>query len=343
MPKAKKLPSGNWRVQVLDKKINGKNKMKSFTAKTKKEAEYLAAEWKRNKNDEKEQTPSLTLRQAIDKYTELKKSVLSPSTLLNYKKYNNVIPEYLIDTLLDDITKYQIDKFISEYSDGHAPKTVTNVYNFINTVCKYFNKDIGKHELPQKIPVKYIVPTDEEVRKLLDGAQDNEDRDLYIGLLLGAYGCMRRSEICGASTNDLSGDTLHIHNAIVQGADRKYHDKTTKTVSSDRYIELPQFLIDELPTEGKFVNVTPAALTRRFERLRDDKNMRKFRFHDLRHYCASVMHAKGIPDSYIMEYGGWSNDRVLKQVYRNVLDDYKQDFTEKRKKIFEELIKKEDA
>ena len=45
MASAKKLPSGNWRVSLyigLDEK--GKRKYKSFTADTKKEAEFLAAQ-----------------------------------------------------------------------------------------------------------------------------------------------------------------------------------------------------------------------------------------------------------------------------------------------------------
>ena len=41
-----------------------------------------------------------------------------------------------------------------------------------------------------------------------------------------------------------------------------------------------------------------------------------FRFHDFRHYSASIMHAIGIPDQYIMARGGWKTDTVLKAVYR---------------------------
>ena len=46
-----------------------------------------------------------------------------------------------------------------------------------------------------------------------------------------------------------------------------------------------------------------------------------FRFHDLRHYCASIQHALGVPDAYIMSRGGWNSDAVLKQIYRHALDD----------------------
>ena len=46
MATAKKLPSGNFRVRVLvGKDLQGKKKYKSFTAKTKKEAELMAAEY----------------------------------------------------------------------------------------------------------------------------------------------------------------------------------------------------------------------------------------------------------------------------------------------------------
>ena len=46
------------------------------------------------------------------------------------------------------------------------------------------------------------------------------------------------------------------------------------------------------------------------------------RFHALRHYCASQLHALGMPDAYIMERGGWESDGVLKGIYRHTLSDY---------------------
>ena len=54
-----------------------------------------------------------------------------------------------------------------------------------------------------------------------------------------------------------------------------------------------------------------------------------FRFHDFRHYSASIMHAIGIPDQYIMARGGWKTDTVLKAVYRNVINDEQKKFTDK--------------
>ena len=56
--------------------------------------------------------------------------------------------------------------------------------------------------------------------------------------------------------------------------------------------------------------------------------MRYFRFHDLRHYSTSIMHAIGVPDVYIMQRGGWSSDMTLKSIYRGAMDDFSRKFTD---------------
>ena len=62
-----------------------------------------------------------------------------------------------------------------------------------------------------------------------------------------------------------------------------------------------------------------------------------FRFHDLRHYCASIQHAIGIPDAYIMQRGGWGSDGVLKEVYRHAMSDKENEMNTKANDNFNNL------
>lgn len=67
MATAKRLPSGNWRVQVYaGKDANGKNIMESFTAATKKEAERDAAIFAMERKRKGKQ--AMTLGQAMDAF-----------------------------------------------------------------------------------------------------------------------------------------------------------------------------------------------------------------------------------------------------------------------------------
>lgn len=77
MSKAKKLPSGSWCCQVYDyTDQNGKRHYKSFTARTKKVAEYAAAEYALDKKD-KPALPEYTLKTAIENYCTLKRAMCS--------------------------------------------------------------------------------------------------------------------------------------------------------------------------------------------------------------------------------------------------------------------------
>lgn len=78
--KATKLPSGNWRCRAYDKQTK---KCKSFTAPTRKEAEYLAAEWLNEKSSPK-RISNETVRQCVQNYIKSKENILSPSSIRGY-------------------------------------------------------------------------------------------------------------------------------------------------------------------------------------------------------------------------------------------------------------------
>lgn len=136
----------------------------------------------------------------------------------------------------------------------------------------------------------------------------------YVGINpneLAAFGPLRRSEICGLEDTDFNGNIAHIQRAVVLDENKQWVNKTTKSVAGNRYVPFPNFVIDRIrDRKGRIVHFLVAR-----------SGLPRFRFHDLRHYCASIQHALGVPDAYIMQRGGWGSDAVLKQVYRHALSD----------------------
>ncbi len=97
--------------------------------------------------------------------------------------------------------------------------------------------------------------------------------------------------------------------------------------------------MDRIKEVGHITNLNSHSLSIMFHRVLKRNNINHFRFHDLRHYSASVRHALGIPDAYIMADGGWSTDNVLKAVYRHAMSDRRQSMSAKANSHFESLCK----
>ena len=86
MAKEKKLPSGKWRVQAYSHTAStGKIYRVSITGDSKKEAEYMAAEFALGKRRSTTREADFTLAEAIDDYIQNSDAVLSPTTLAGYR------------------------------------------------------------------------------------------------------------------------------------------------------------------------------------------------------------------------------------------------------------------
>lgn len=324
MPTAKKLPSGSWRCQVYDyTDNNGKRHYKSFTsadttARGKREAEAMATAFALDK-ESRSRCP-LTFGEAFDRYVRDREAVLAVSTVREYKRTKKIDLSDIENIKISDITPEQIQELINKKAKEKSPKTVRNIHGIISAVLKAYRPELALNtSLPQKIPPKLYIPTDEDVQVLLKHINDD---DMKIAVLLAAFGPLRRSEICGLESTDFNGNVAHIQRAVVIDENRQWVDKTTKSVAGNRYVPFPDFVIEQIRhRKGRIVHLKPNQISDRFMDIVKASGLPHFRFHDLRHYCASIQHALGIPDAYIMQRGGWGSDTVLKQVYRHALSD----------------------
>ena len=329
MAKAKKLKSGNWRVLVYEyTDENKKRHYKSITAPTKKEAEYRAAEYILNRTSDSYE--DLTLRAAYDHYISSKSAVLSPSTIAGYERYKKLYFSKLMPMKLSKITPQLIQVAINELSANHSSKTVRNAHGLLHSVIKtYYPKIDIDTTLPQKVKPDYVIPTTEDINKLLEVA----DERIRVPILLASNGGLRRSEICALTPADFTDLGVNINKAVVYDKNKKAIVKTTKTIAGTRFVPLPQNVIKEC-LQWKHFGCKPTTLSNWFYRCRDKTDVPKFSFHKLRHYFASELHAKGIPDQYIAEIGGWETIAILQSIYQHTLRDKQEEISKEVINIF---------
>lgn len=222
--------------------------------------------------------------------------------------------------MLSDITQEQIQIEINKESLTHSPKSVRNMHGLLSAVFAAYRPEfVLRTALPKKVRPTLYIPTETDIRKLMGYVEGTE---MEIPVLLAAFGPMRRGEIAALRSDHIKGDIVHVEFAMALDENNKWVQKSTKSESGDRYIQFPSFVIKKLEgIDGKITSLKPNQISDRFIDIIKRAGLPKFRFHDLRHYSASIQHALGIPDAYIMQRGGWKSDAVLKNVYRHALED----------------------
>lgn len=342
MATAKKLPSGSWRTRIYVGEENGKKIYKSFTAATKKESEYLATEYLMN-NRKKNATEihKSFVPEIVKDYIDVHANALSPSTTRGYTIiYNNQI-QMLFHVRVEDFDATTHQKWIDDMTKQLSPKSVKNANGLLVAALRYYNVSVDPVRLPQKEYKPMTVPTTDEIKKIIEYFQKKGNQNMVIAVYLASAGTLRRGEVCALTADDVDrkNNTITICKAIAIDKDQNHVVKTPKNYSSNRTIELPRFIIEMLPKNGKIVTANVNHITRMFARAVKNLGMPHYTFHSLRHYSASIMHAQNIPTQYIMERGGWKTDQTLNRIYRNSLDDYKKKFTDQTNDYFSENLK----
>lgn len=336
--KAQKLPSGNWRIRVYshtDK--NGKKIYKSFTHKDKDKVKKLAHAFLAERDFDTE--PELTVEQAIEEYIDSKENVLSPSTVRSYRAMQKKNYESINKIYVSRITSKDLQYFVSELNRDHSAKSVKNIYGLLISSISMHSDKKYRVTLPQREVIEYATPDDSEVKLLLD----NADGDLKKAIILASIGTLRRSEICALKYDDIlpQMSAVYVHASIIMNSDKKWQYKPVpKNNSSVRRVPLPKQVIYSLgegdPDEF-VVKLNPGQLTNRFRRLRNRLGL-SCRFHDLRHYAASIRMYMGIPIKEIQAVGGWNTPDTLQKIYINQLKSKTSEYTKRANQYFEDNL-----
>ena len=309
-----KLPSGNYRIT---KQIKGKRYRFTLDHRpTKSEIESLV---RASLKQDSEPDIKDSFEDCAIYYIKSKDNILSPTTEREYYGTLSRLSEDFRTKPICDISQRTVQTEINIHAARLAPKTVKNYHDFISTVLKTYRPDMHlRTSIPPKEKKYPIIPTDEEIKAVLEAVKGTE---YWVPFMLGCC-ALRRSEICALELSDLDGNLLHIHRAKVRSRDSGMIIKDyPKTTDSNRKIYIPSELADRIREQGHIFDYHPNQLLKRLRREQKHLGQRKYDFHALRKYYASMAHAMGIPDKYIMQYGGWSSDHVMKDVYMKAMED----------------------
>ena len=345
LPKIKKLPSGSFHCKVYSHTDeSGKLVYESFTNPDYNALVYEVAEFKRDREREKKggKASGETFRDACRKYNELKGNTLSPSTLRSYIGMTEKSMHTLMGKRLSDITAEDVQREINQLAKDHAPKTVRNHHGFVSVVLATYRPDLKLNTtLPQKEKPDISIPTEEEIRKMFEQVKGTE---MEIPIALGALCGMRMSEIVGLkwSSVNLKKGTLTVKEAMVRGTNNQIVNKVTKTTAGKRTIRLFPMILETLQSAPQdtdhVVNLTANAIKNRFFRMLEKNDIKHYRFHDLRHYCVSVMLSLNVPKAYIASYVGHETERMIDMVYGHIMASKKTSVEDQLQEYYEDVF-----
>jgi integrase len=323
-----KLPSGKYRVRMMkDKKVYH---LTYDYKPTKKEAEndlYALIQEKTEKKNGK-----LTFEEAAEKYIDSKKNVLSPTTIRSYTVIKRNLSKWFLEFPIDKISQVELNKQVNELALNHSPKTVRNQHGFISAVLGTFRPEMQIYTtLPQKRKIEPYIPSDEDIKKLLE---ELKETDAYVPIILAAWG-MRRGEILALLPSDVEEDgTVHITKSAVYDIDGNLVIKAPKTTESTRDIIIPQEIANIIRERGYVYKSHHQYVTKKMREIQKKLGMQRFTLHKLRHYFASKMLT--ITDAKtVQSLGGWKTDTVMKTVYAHSMKEEQ----EKAKRLAVEQLK----
>ena len=262
---------------------------------------------------------------------------------------------------LRELEARHLQMFYSEMLRKVKPNTVIHYHAIIHSALKYAVKTdmlvqnvADKVDRPKKNSFQPVFLSAEEMQKMFEALRGIK---LELPVLVAAFYGFRRGEVLGLKWDaiDFERGTISVIRTVttitVDGKQTEIEQQSAKTKSSLRTLPLigsfrEYFLqVKEAQKHNKqicgncynheydgFVFVDELGermranyLTSAFPKFLEDHGLRRMRFHDLRHSCASLLLANGVPLKHIQEWLGHSDFTTTANIYAHL--DYKSKIT----------------
>ena len=322
-------------------------KRMSFTEDTERKANYVALQWQLEQS--RKAKVGMTVGEAIDKYIDGRRGVLSPSTIQGYesiKKY--YLSDGLADTPLSLITSEDIQDEVKRLSNETSQrtkkkisaKTVHNFHGLLSGTFKEFAPYMHIDTALPKIQKKFIeLPPVEDVIGAIRGT------DIELPAMLAMWLSLSISEIRGINVKNIKDGVLTICETVVQVDGVAVHKEATKAYERTRKLAIPPYIMELIEKTdaykegfGYIETRSVTAIGCRFRRVLEKAGVPHMTFHQLRHMNASVMAALNIPEKYAQERGGWKTPHTMKRVYQHTFSKERQEADRTMDDFFEKTL-----
>lgn len=290
----------------------------------------------------------------MDKWLEINKPLLSSTTVKGYKMYieHHFKPSFG-KMKVNQVTDIHIKEYMANKLSTLSSTTVRKHYF---TLSKIFYDALKIKspcidiKPPKNAEFKPSIPTEDEFKLIYNAFKEISVEDEAIILLAGWCG-LRRGEIFALKWDDINEKegTIRVDEAVALEEDGYQFDfKQPKSHNGIRDIAAPDYLMellktikahkpknkkDEVDIQHEIFTQNPHSFTKKYTRILKQNNLPKVRFHDLRHYHASLLYKNNVPDLYAAERLGhdiW----VLKKIYQHLGLEDKKEIDQQVKDIF---------
>lgn len=323
-------------MAVVDLKNGGKKWLYTKGKNARQKIKIMAAELEdKVDSGNYEQPSSMTLEGFLKLWLENYCTHLKNSTLAGYKRYinNHVIP-ILGKKKLQKVKPLDIQKFYNEELEkGYKGKTLLQIHRILHKAFKDAVRNdfidlniIDKVDAPSAEDFNVSIYTPKQYYQLLEAVKDTEyEMPVLLGGLLG----LRRGEVFGLTWKDIDfkTKTVTISQSIVP-SDGQLHITSPKS-SKPRVVTMPDLVYEVLKKKKDKIygyvcskqngdSFNPGSFSRCFKEFLKKNKLPHIRFHDLRHFNATMMLELGIDVKVASERLGHSTPAITQQIYQHV-------------------------
>ena len=155
-----------------------------------------------------------------------------------------------------DIIQHMVQEAINREALTKSPKTVRNIHGVLSAVLKHDRPKFALNTvLPQKTPPKIFIPSEANIKYVLDYVAGTE---MELSILNGCiWPYEARRDLC-LGQHHITGNVVHVMYFMALDEHHNWVKKVPKSISSDRHIEFPDFVIKKTKgISGPITNINP--------------------------------------------------------------------------------------